>query len=338
MFAHMPILRDILYGAAQRGANLAAMCRKLKIPVGDLNRSDLVVDFETAYQAWDVALEATGDAQLGLTIGKTTTPSILGIVGHLMQSCATLNDAFRKVCDYSALATDMFKYSMTERGNQVILTFSPASAWTRVSPGTARQAVDQAMAGCLNVFFLLSGRHIQPQRTTFAFRQPTQLNYYAHAFGDNVGFGARSNTLTFTQDELRSPLGQYDRSLLSAFEELAKKQLRMRRKKRTFRDEVLHCIRIEFAAQVPHLEVIAARMNMSTRSFQRKLAQEKIKYRDIYAQVSKEIALSLIASGTASIADISRLMGYSEPSAFRRAVKRWTDSTPGKLKQINKAS
>src|SRR6188474_2867954 len=162
MFAHMPIIRDILYGAAQRGANLTAMCRALGITVDDLSRSDKSVDFEQAYKAWDVAVAATGNATLGLQLGTTTTPSILGIVGHLMQSCATLRDAFQQVCVYSAAATDMFKYSMSEKGKQTILTFSPARAWTSVSPASARQAVDQAMGGCLNVFFLLSGQHIQP--------------------------------------------------------------------------------------------------------------------------------------------------------------------------------
>jgi AraC-like DNA-binding protein len=333
MFAHMPIIRDILYGAAQRGANLPAMCRKLGITIADLSRSDRVVDFEQAYKAWDVALVATGDATLGLRLGTTTTPSILGIVGHLMQSCATLSDAFRQVCVYSAVATDMFKYSMVERNDKTILTFTPSPAWSRVSPKTARQAVEQAMAGCLNVFFLLSGQHIQPLAATFAFRRPAQPAPYTHIFGSALQFNTRSHTLVFAHHDLQIPLHQHDRSLFATFESLAKKQLRSRQAKSTFRDEVLNCMRFEFAAQVPPLEMMAARMNLSTRTFQRKLAAERLRYRDLADQVSKEIAVSLISSGNISLKDVARMMGYSEPSAFRRAVKRWTNSTPGKLKR-----
>jgi AraC-like DNA-binding protein len=332
MFAHMPIIRDILYGAAQRGANLTDMCRELGITVADLSRSDKSVEFEQAYKTWVVALAATGDSTLGLQLGTTTTPSILGIVGHLMQSSATLSDAFRQVCEYSAAATDMFRYSMVEKGDQTILTFSPARAWTRVSPATARQAVDQAMAGCLNVFFLLSGQHIQPLVTTFAFQRPVQPEPYTRVFGPAIQFDARSHALTFARNELQLPRYQYDRSLFATFEALAKKQLRSRLAKTSFRDQVLNCMRFEFAAQVPSLEIMAAHMNLSTRTFQRKLADEKLSYRDMADQASKEIALSLI-SGNTSLADVARLMGYSEASALRRAVKRWTNSTPGKLKQ-----
>lgn len=333
MFAHMPIIRDILYGAAQRGANLPAMCRQLGITVSDLSRSDSVVDFKQAYSAWDVALAATGDANLGLHLGTTTTPSILGIVGYLMQSCATLSEAFQQVCVYSAVATDMFRYSMSERGDQTVLTFSPAPAWNRVSPKTARQAVEQAMAGCLNVFFLLSGQHVQPLAASFAFRRPPQLTPYTQVFGASLRFDATSHTLAFARHDLGLPLYQHDRSLFATFQTLAQKQLRGRRAKTTFRDEVLNCIRFEFAAQVPSLEIMAARMNLSVRTFQRKLAAEKLSYREMADQASKEIAMSLISSGSSSIADIARLMGYSEPSAFRRAIKRWTKLTPGKIQR-----
>ncbi|MGC3943221.1 MAG: AraC family transcriptional regulator ligand-binding domain-containing protein [Chryseolinea sp.] len=328
----MPIIRDILYGAAQRGANLSAMCRKLDISVNDLSHSDQLVDFKKAYEAWEVALKETGDSLLGLHLGTTTTTSILGIVGHLMQSCATLHDAFGQVCEHGSVATDMFRYSMLTRGDKTTLVFTPAPGWIRISPVTARHAVDQAMAGCLNVFFLLAGQRIQPQQATFCIRQPAQPDRYVQVFELEPDFNSKSNSLVFLSADLMTPLPRHDRSLFATFKTMARKQTRSRRNAHTFREDVLHIMRFEFAAQVPSLDVMAAHMNMSARTFQRKLAAENVMYRELYDMVSKEIALSLIDSKNTSIADVSRLMGYSEPSAFRRAVKRWTKTTPGTLK------
>jgi len=328
----MPIIRDILYGAAQYGASLPALCRELKISSTDLNRSDIVADFKTAYTTWEVAVKATGDPTLGLRLGAITTPSILGIVGHVMQNCRTLHEAFSRVCAFSAVATDMFKYALTDKGEQTVLTFSPAHAWIRVSPATARQASDQAMRGCLNVFFLLSGRRLQPVSAAFTCNKPSQLERYTQSFGCPLRFGAKSNALIFQRADLQHPLNQYDQSLLTTFEALARKQLHKRQAKRSFADEVVQCMRYEFAARVPSLEVMAAHMNISVRTFQRKLSAERKNYRDIADQVSKEIALSLLASGKTRVSDVSHLMGYSEPSAFRRAFRRWTKSTPRKAR------
>jgi len=332
MFAHMPIIRDILYGAARHGANLQSLCRDLKLSVGDLSRSDSVVDFKTAYTAWEYAVSETGDKYLGLRLGTSTTPAILGIVGHLMQNCRTLHEAFGQVCAFSALATDMFTYTMTDKGEHTVLTFAPAAAWVRVSPATSRQAADQAMAGCLNVFYLLSGIRLQPERATVTHNRTVQRDRYTHIFGANVQFGAKTNTLVFLRDALQQQLQQYDRSLLFTFQALAQKQLRKRKLTKSFAGEVAEYMRYEFATEVPPLEVIASRMNMSVRTFQRRLAGENQNYRDLAEKVSKELAMSLLTSGNMRIADVARSMGYSEPSAFRRAFKRWTKSSPRKVR------
>lgn len=333
MFAHLPIIREILFGAAQQGASLPLLCRELNIPMSDLSRSDLTVDFHKACKTWEVALKATGNPTLGLHLGTATTPSILGIVGHLMQNCRNLHEAFKQVCAFSALATDMFQYSMADQDEKTVLTFTPVAAWTQMSPQTARHAVDQAMSGCMNVFFLLSGKRLQPLRAAFTYRAPAQRERYTQLFGDQVRFSAPSNSLTFRKSDLLHPLQHYDQSLLATFQSLAKKQLRTRLKRTKFSDEVAKCIQFEFAAQMPSLEVLASHMNLSARTFQRKLSKEGLNYRQLSDKISRDIAVSLLSSGKAKVSDVARLMGYSEPSAFRRAFKRWTHSTPGQLKQ-----
>lgn len=309
------------------------LCRELNIPLSDLSRSDLTVDFKKAVKTWEVALKATGHPTLGLQLGTGTTPSILGIVGHLMQSCRNLHEAFRQVCVFSTLATDMFEYSMTDQGEKTLLNFKPVAAWMKASPQTARHAVDQAMSGCLNVFFLLSGKQLQVQNAEFTHRTPSQLVRYTHLFGEQIRFSALSNTLTFLKSDLLQPLQQHDQSLLATFQSLAKKQLRTRHHKTKFSAEVAMCIQSGFAAQMPSLEAVASHMNMSPRTFQRKLSEEGLNYRQLSDRISREIAVSLLSSGKASVGDVARMMGYSEPSAFRRAFKRWTNSTPGKMKR-----
>jgi hypothetical protein len=119
---------------------------------------------------------------LGLHLGETATPSILGLIGHLMQSSPDLLTAYQQVCKHAALATDMFRYSIESTPEQTILRFEPAGLWLKVSETSARQAVEQAMAGTLNVFYLLSGKRIKPARTEFMFAKQRNAIEYDRIF------------------------------------------------------------------------------------------------------------------------------------------------------------
>lgn len=182
MFANMSFIRDILLGAQKRKGNLNAMCDALHINPPDLFHSDIQVSFEVAYRAWEVGIEHTGDSRLGLHIGEETNTSVLGLVGHLMQSCATLEEAFTALCRFSTVTTDMFSYSISTTGERHELSYNPCTPWIRVSSVSARQAVEQAMAGTLNVFALLSGKKIFPREASFAYARPKDLSEYDDIF------------------------------------------------------------------------------------------------------------------------------------------------------------
>jgi AraC-like DNA-binding protein len=47
---------------------------------------------------------------------------------------------------------------------------------------------------------------------------------------------------------------------------------------------------------------------------------------------SKEIAVNLLKNSNAKVNTISQLLGYTEPSSFRKAFKSWTDATPVQVK------
>ena len=79
---------------------------------------------------------------------------------------------------------------------------------------------------------------------------------------------------------------------------------------------------------IPTLEEIAANFNTSSRSLQRKLQDEGVTYQQLADSIRKSLALNYLESGKYPIKEISYLLGYNELSAFSRAFKRWTGTTP----------
>jgi len=335
MYAHMPIIRDILYGAANRGASLGNLCDELSISTEELNDSEKFLDFERSYKAWEKAVEFTEDQLLGLHLGETSNPSIMGLIGHLMQSSPDLEKAFQTVCEYGKVATDMFTYSIQKKDDQVLLSYEPSSQWMLISPNSARQAVEQAMAGTLHVFKVLSGKKIAPIFTRLTMAKPKSIEEYERVFQSPLEFNAPVAQLKFKASDLFQPVISYDKSLYVLFDKLLHEKSEALRHQLTFTDQVKKLITIEFKGQVPSVEVAASRMNMTGRSFQRRLQLEGKSYRTISSQLRKEFALRLLNTSNSKMEEIADVLGYSEASAFRRAFKTWTDAAPNKVRRAS---
>jgi len=81
------------------------------------------------------------------------------------------------------------------------------------------------------------------------------------------------------------------------------------------------------------LESMSSFFNMSDRALQMKLEQENTSFREINESCQTEFAIRFLKNGS-STAEIGYALGFSEPSAFQRAFKRWTGQTPGQFRQI----
>jgi AraC-like DNA-binding protein len=331
MFAHMPIIRDIIYGAVARGADLHELCARLNLPVNGLNDSEKTIDFETSYLTWEYAVKMTHDPLLGLHIGESTNPSVLGLIGHLMQSSPDLISAFRNVCQYAEVATDMFQYQITEQGNKIFLRFEPTSVWLSASPQSAKQAVEQAMAGTLHVFYLLSGREILPAQTKFNYKRTTTVSEHERIFSCPLSFNAGINELTFERAQLEVPVLSYDRSLFSVFDRMLKEK--KERKNLSLSTQLKQIMLTDFKGQVPSIDILSSKLHLTSRSLQRKLKEEKTNFRQVAKQFQSEVAVKLLASPHTKIKEVSHLLGYSEVSAFRRAYKSWTSKTPSQARR-----
>ncbi len=80
---------------------------------------------------------------------------------------------------------------------------------------------------------------------------------------------------------------------------------------------------------------IARRLSMSRQTLQRRLSEEGTSLREIREQVLRDAAVTSLVEGEEPIADLSERLGFSEPSAFTRAFKRWTGSPPSAYRQAS---
>ena len=75
-------------------------------------------------------------------------------------------------------------------------------------------------------------------------------------------------------------------------------------------------------------EEVAKQLHMSPRTLQRKLAEANMTYLQLLDDTRKDLALRYIEDPRRSVTDITFSLGFSQPSAFTRAFKRWTGLSP----------
>jgi AraC-like DNA-binding protein len=61
---------------------------------------------------------------------------------------------------------------------------------------------------------------------------------------------------------------------------------------------------------------------------QRRLRESGTSHQEILEEARRRLASELMERSDVAIAEVAYLLGYSDPSAFHRAFKRWTGSTP----------
>jgi hypothetical protein len=102
LWVSMPILRNIVLGAARSREALQQICTQGGITVADLDNPEMRVSLNQNCALMEAALQRSGDPNLGLHIGERTTISVLGITGYLMQSSKDLLTALMHLQQYTA--------------------------------------------------------------------------------------------------------------------------------------------------------------------------------------------------------------------------------------------
>jgi AraC-like DNA-binding protein len=83
----------------------------------------------------------------------------------------------------------------------------------------------------------------------------------------------------------------------------------------------------------PDGDEIARRLAISPQTLRRKLAAEGTSLREIRETVLRDAAVTALVAGEESLGEISQRLGFSEPSAFTRAFRRWTGSPPSAYRE-----
>ena len=134
--------------------------------------------------------------------------------------------------------------------------------------------------------------------------------------------------MVFRDEDLALPLARADAQLGELLRGLAEDALKKRTVAESPLDNVRRILAEELQRGVPSLDVVASRLATSERTLRRRLEGEGTTFRALLDETRAELARVYVADARMPLAEVAFMLGFSEPSAFHRAFKRWTKTTP----------
>jgi AraC-like DNA-binding protein len=173
----------------------------------------------------------------------------------------------------------------------------------------------------------LIGRRVKLEVVELPYPQPDNAAEYDLIFGAPIQFDRPSAALVLDSKLLPLPLIRDERELDDYLKHSPADLLGRRDYGTTIADQVRRILERGLRGEWPTSEDVASRLSISPQHVRRLLRDEGTSLGAIKEELLRDAAISSLARGDA-IDDISARLGFSEPSAFRRAFKRWTGATP----------
>jgi len=93
-------------------------------------------------------------------------------------------------------------------------------------------------------------------------------------------------------------------------------------------DEVRSVLSAQATAGEMTIDAVARRLSTTPRTLQRRLARGGTSFEALRDDARRQAAELYLSTTTLTTAEVTYLLGYSEPTAFHRAFRRWHGTTP----------
>jgi AraC-like DNA-binding protein len=339
------LVRGIKSRLAARGFDIDALFRRVELEEGECMTDDALTLSDKLSHLWELVVQVSGDPLLGLKVASPQPLDRAGLMGHIMRASPDARTAIENLVRYTPLVSPT-----------VHSTIEHVDGRTRVTlqlPGGQRRVPQQHydFVWCL-VLRTLQGAvnrdSFKPALVTYAFPTPENQHAYVEAYGCPVRFGMAANAMEFDDTDLGASIPTaYPMAAdwaLRMLAELAQSQrnwtLRMlARLEQAPQSDTSFSARVQcilasmLAHGEPPREQVAKQLMMSERTLQRRLAEEGTNFTRLVDDTRRGMAQQYLSKGELSLKKLSFQLGFSDPSAFCRACKRWFGRSPKQLQQ-----
>ena len=276
----------------------------------------------------ELAASETNDPLLGLHVAGELDLRDIGILFYLQAASETVSEALEHLARYAATTNEEVRLEISRQDTHTVLTFH----YVLATDDSRRQHSELIALAFNRVLRFLTNRDLAPSRMTFAHGRNWGLREVHRILGCPVEFMQATDSWVFPQSVMELPIVSTDSRLLRLLEAHADELLLERRTTIGLRGLVEDQLQRLLPSGRIQAAVVAEQLGMSERSFRRRLAEEGSSFGEVLDRLRSRLALRYLEDEQISVKQTAWLLGYSEPGAFNHAFRRWTGSSPGKVR------
>lgn len=322
------LVKSTLYYCTSIGLDADELLKQIEMKAESLADPDGRV-LEPAYDLLlHRASEWSNDEFFGLHMGERLTLRQFGILGFLIMSAENIGEALKAYIRFQTTLGESLSLQMEED--------ETSSRLTMINHGgllSGQHRVESLIAAVCTACFELSGKKIKPLKLELNYPLQKNTSEYERVAGVEPIRG-NQNVIEIHKNDMQVRVLNATAQLRELLESKLRGHLESLKRQMTgrVRTEISYML----SKKVPiSIENLAARLEISTRQLQIKLREEGSSFREIYENLQKQLAIEFLGAEH-SIAEISYALGFSEPSAFQRAFKKWTGQSPAFFRSVQK--
>ena len=326
------IARGVLSEVQRQGFDPYALLARAQIDRKRLLDSTETLSLGEVELLLNDAMAITADPSLGLSIGVNAPITMWQMLSHAMLAQRTLRQAFAALERYSPLLLDDARWTLHEGETRAYLVCKPQIETDAVG----RSLIELLFAMIARVARRFSSRQALPLEVHFRHQSPSYAARYQQVFGCPVQFGRDVDALSFSLACLDVAQPHPDELLRTVSENMAEQLLLQRDQARATSQTVISLLRSERRWENIDIDEIARHTRLEVGALRRRLRREGTTLTDLIDAARCRIACEDLLTTDKSMRALALQLGFSETSAFHRAFRRWTGTTPGEYRRATR--
>lgn len=273
---------------------------------------------------FDRAERATNDPLVGIAVAALVPVGAYGLLEYGMRASSNVGDALVRLARHYASVSTRVRTECALVDGHAALVFHrhPGVRFSRHWIEMPAAAIARRLSEGAGAVPLL-------HEVRFTHRSPGAAHggRYVEAFGAPVAFDANEDALLFLDGALSLPMSTAAPPVAASVDA----ELRALAEKDVFPDPFEMRVRDAIGARLADgvtLADVAQALRMSPRTLQRNLSERGTSWSREIDEARRVRALAALEQGDDKTAAIAGELGFADASAFFRAFRRWTGTTP----------